>query len=161
MKAKSNFYVVLHMPKTGGSSLRNHLREDFELKLYYSYTVPLRQAKWKGKLKANLFSMSNGKGQDFSAYDGIYGHFILDRYTFLKKKIENVKTLTWFREPAQRIVSHYNYWHRCVESDPNYIKNNKWVARMIDEEWTLEDFALHPHFRNLYSFFLVKHLSVS
>lgn len=52
--------------------------------------------------------------------------------------------MTFLRNPLDRAVSHYFYWHQINEP-----QNPQWL-RFHTEQWTLEEFLLKPDFTNFH-----------
>ncbi len=63
-----------------------------------------------------------------------------------KRKLQFI---TWMRHPVDRIVSHYFFWKNNYSPDCPLLHK-----RVIDENWTLEEFCLSEELQNIYTLFL-------
>jgi hypothetical protein len=54
----------------------------------------------------------------------------------------------WFRDPVERLLSHYYYWQHAVDMDhPN-------CRKLHEEALSAAEFAAIPELRNIYARFL-------
>jgi len=113
--------ISIHIPKTGGTSFGKHLKSIYKEHYYEDYS-------WNHK---NLVEVSK---DNFC----LHGHFLATKYDM----IQNSVLVTWVRNPVQRLCSHYMFWKRFSFPD-----NPRW-QRFHDEDWSLEQFAFSPEFRN-------------
>ena len=58
--------------------------------------------------------------------------------------------MTWLRDPVERVASHYYYWQHTYKLG----RSPALHQRIMEEQWTLEQFCLSPELRNLYHQFL-------
>lgn len=142
--------ISTHLPKTAGSSfaysLKNHFG-DTSFKLDYK-DWPINTP----KLKRNFAAIKNytlNPYKDYTGVECIHGHFLPFKYLGLKKKY-NVKFITWVRDPIQRMASHYYFWKRTYNPKVSPILHRK----IVEENWTLEEFCLSKELRNFYNVFL-------
>jgi hypothetical protein len=56
---------------------------------------------------------------------------------------------TWLRDPIERLTSHYYYWVR----DYNPKTAGKLRRRMVEENWTLEQFCFSKKIRIIHTTF--------
>ena len=56
--------------------------------------------------------------------------------------------MAWFREPVERLASHYHYWKRKPD------RQNPTCQRLIEEDLSLEAFAALPEMRDVHARFL-------
>ena len=56
--------------------------------------------------------------------------------------------MAWFREPVERLASHYHYWKR------NPDRGNPTCRRLIEEDLSLVAFAALPEMRDVHARFL-------
>lgn len=95
MIARVTALAFIHVPKTGGLSLRNLLAR------YYgpSAICGVREAREMAFL-----------GEAASRYRLFLGHFLAAQAENLR--IPGLRTFTLLRDPAERLVSHFHYWSR-------------------------------------------------
>lgn len=139
----------IHIPKSGGSSLRRALIEKVgECNIAFDYAMPFAQPAWRRKLLC-LGHRSARQNKDAGI---IFGHFLAGKYakfsgtTFTKRA--EFRYVTFLRDPLQRAISHYLYWKRVP------IPNHALWQRFNNERWTLERFLLADEFSNIQSEFL-------
>ena len=141
----------MHLPKTAGTSFEGALRSHFGEHLRLDYGAkPLHQSRARRRLQAFTGALRHGlRGLSDSNTVCIHGHFMPLRYRWLRCPGPRV-FVTWLRNPAQRLASHYQYWRR-VDTPP---ATDVLHRRMLEEDWSFERFALAPELRNVYSEFL-------
>ena len=147
--------ISVHTPKTGGSSFEAFLKNHFGHKFQEDYIEnPLFSESFElYSHNAILFNLeldeskrAHYRSQNISC---IHGHFIAHKYSnFLQDK--NTNYVTWFREPAERLASHYKYWLRA---DSNGI-TTPLHHKVIEEKWSFKKFCLSEAMRNVYSKYL-------
>jgi len=89
-------YVIIHIPKTAGISLRKYIYEHFKDEIFPSPT---------GISSASMFKYPLSF---FLKYRFIMGHIDYDFVKLIPKKEKFL--ITFLREPVSRIWSLYNYW---------------------------------------------------
>lgn len=137
--------VSLHLPKTAGSSFFQVLCQSFGDDCMKDYAdLPVNTPCYKRNGKALLNGVLNGWRREEVAC--VHGHFLPLKYRFLP----SARYITWMREPAERMVSHYYYWLRNYNPDEAGYMH----ARVVEENWSLERFCFSPEFRNVYKQFL-------
>ncbi len=143
--------VSVHMPKTAGLSFRATLEQHYGAGFRHDYAdYPLASP----LPERHAAALEHSLGAEPAAYEGvrcIHGHFLPVKYLLLADSME-CRFVTWLREPVQRLVSHYYYWQRSY--DPAAEETSSLHRRVVEEEWTLEQFCLAPELRNVYSQFL-------
>ncbi len=72
----------------------------------------------------------------------MHGHFIATKYWH---RYPDAHYIAWFREPVERLASHYHYWKR--NPDPQHPV----CRRLIEEDLSLEAFAALPEMRDVQS----------
>ncbi len=95
--------VFLHIQKTGGTSVQNHLRDCFgSEKLYREHDDSLY-----------LRSPS-----ELSKYSVFAGHFNYDSLRYIPRR--SLSVFTFVREPKVRLCSAYSFWRAHEPSHPSY-----------------------------------------
>lgn len=145
--------ISLHMPKTAGLSFKRVLQEHFGKRLIEEYVdLPLIRSKeervnsaLKSKLLFNLYRRYNFKRKGFKC---IHGHFL--PYKFTGPAATGIQYITWLRDPIERMCSHYYYWLRTYKEG----KSPLLQAKIVEENWSLEDFCFSEEMRNVYDQYL-------
>ena len=75
----------------------------------------------------------------------MHGHFIATKYW---RRYPDARYMAWFREPVERLASHYHYWKRKPD------RKNPTCQRLIEEDLSLEAFAALPEMRDVQARFL-------
>ncbi|NQX90231.1 MAG: hypothetical protein HRT77_16395, partial [Halioglobus sp.] len=88
------------------------------------------------------------KPADYQHIGCIHGHFLPLKYLLLADARPTV-FITWMRDPIERLVSHYHYWYAVY--DPDSTDTRPLHRRVVEEQWSLEQFCLSDAMRNLYS----------
>ncbi len=143
--------VSVHLPKTAGSSFAAALQTHFGNALIVNNEQrPLHSGSVKRTAFATARLLRNSiRGLPDSSTRCVHGHFLPVQFRYLRGR-RAPRFVTWMRDPAQRLVSHYQYWQR------SYVPGSSGPLhqQMIDEKWSLETFAAHPRLRNVYAKFL-------
>ena len=112
MKPNQELYLFLHIPKTAGTSLRLHLKKSFSrdevLFLYQDQYPGLDNKEHAVRLIDNLSSDQKDKIKVIIGHGVYYG---IDQL-FPNRQ---VRYITFFRHPAARIVSRYNFSRMLLE----------------------------------------------
>lgn len=139
--------IFVHIPKTAGSSLKTSISQIFESHdIFFDYSKPLSKSRLLREAEcigASIFSRN--------PHRVIYGHFLAGKYADLGwqfRRRENCTYITFLRDPLQRAVSHYHFWRRVEDSE-----HRVW-RKMIEENWSLEEFLLSKEHQNFFSQFL-------
>lgn len=145
--------ISLHTPKAGGSSFGQFLKNHFSDKFIGDYNdFPInktlkerhKQAQ-KNRVKIKLLKQYF---YNIKKIQCIHGHFLPYKYKDLYGK-KDITFVTWLREPAERLASHYYYWMRA------YNKNSAPLhKRVVEENWSFEKFCFSKEMQNFYSQFL-------
>lgn len=135
--------ISIHMPKCAGTSFRQALTSAFgEKKVGFDYgDRPLDPASpWSMDPEG---SAGRAQAADLATrtrhVDVIHGHFHAAKYDKL-----DANRVTVLRDPAARLLSHYEYWRATPPSNPLH----KYV---VAADLTLEQFVRLPALRNLYT----------
>lgn len=115
-------YMFLHIPKTGGSTLRRHLRTQIRpVERFCAYN---RQDFNKGA----AFFDEPGRAANWKAARVIAGHYVNDS---LDQRVgdREIRYITVLREPISRVVSQYNWSFRDAEEDDGTLPQplEKWL----------------------------------
>ena len=140
--------ISLHLPKTAGTSFSKALEGHFGTQLLKDYVdFPINTPVFernRAALKAGIEIADRG----LPGIKCVHGHFLPLKYLLLGDRQE-LRFITWMRNPVERLLSHYYFWKRTY--DP---QNTPRLLRQLHEEnWSLERFCLGPELRNVYSQF--------
>jgi Sulfotransferase family len=144
-RTRKNLIISVHIPKTGGTTFVEVLRKCAQEVLYLDYsqegglgsTALFRRGK---RLKAPFESVID----DLESLQGrsvIHGHFAPKKYS---GRFPNATYVTWLRDPAERVVSHYFYWQR------SYLPGDARWEQVVMQKMTLEQFARLDFARDVY-----------
>ena len=139
--------VSLHLPKTAGTSFFSSLEGHYgKGAIYRDYgDFPLNTPVFSRKSRALKGCIANALSLT-PRPRCIHGHFLPIKYRLCR----DAQFVTWMRDPAERLASHYFYWQRTYDAANAKLLHKK----MIEENWSLEKFCLSPELRNVYSQFL-------
>lgn len=136
--------VVVHMPKTAGTSLRALLSDAFGDGLHEDYAdTPLQRGRVERRVRALRDALRHA-GRPLEA-PCVYGHFLPLKYALAR----GARFVTWLRDPVQRVVSRYHHYQRAVEA-----------GEALHVRWglvpglSLEAFAALPQYRDTYAEYL-------
>ena len=121
--------VFIHMPKTGGTTLRALLAGQFPA----DRVCPVRED------KLHLLSVA-----ELGQYDFFAGHFDRSSICFIPRK--ETKTVVLFREPRARLISYY----RFLRAHPNRDEFADDICIRLAHELTAEEFFEYPPMRKLF-----------
>jgi hypothetical protein len=149
MPTTTQHFVIVHIPKAAGSSLKTSISQTTAPeKTYFDYNKPLSMHPLPRKLQCIASSfLTRGMEQDV-----IFGHFMAGKYANLSKgsfcKRPGWNYIVFVRDPLQRAMSHYYFWKRTDDSQ------HKVWRRFSRENWSLERFLLSPEHENFMSQYL-------
>ena len=138
MSQANDLVVSVHVPKTGGGSFRAVLEAYADGRLQRDYADrPLAPASARQRLVRALSRPRLEPGTRV-----VHGHFIATKYW---RRYPDARYIAWFREPVERLASHYHYWKR------NPDLQHPVCRRLIEEDLSLEAFAALPEMRDVQS----------
>ena len=145
--------ISLHMPKCGGTSFQELLQNHFRLRFSKDDDYPLHwspaQRRDEAKRWRRKIIRRHKYCYRYRFAKCIHGHFLPYKYDYFYGMDGNM-FITWLRDPIERLVSHYYFWLRTYETD-----NPKPLhRRVVEEKWTLQEFAFSEELRNVYTKFL-------
>lgn len=142
--------ISVHLPKTAGTSFFDALNTAFDGKVLRDYQdFPLHQTIHDRTYKAfaDALFMEDVLNDKHAEMQCIHGHFMPVKYALLPE--HKTDFITWMRHPVNRLVSHYHHWVNTYnEHSPSLQK------RVVEENWTLDDFACSLEMKNVYAQFL-------
>ena len=121
--------VFIHMPKTGGTTLRALLAGQFPA----DRVCPVQED------KLHLLSVA-----ELGQYDFFAGHFDRSSICFIPRK--EIKTVVLFREPRARLISYY----RFLRAHPNRDEFANDLCIRLAHELTAEEFFEYPPMRRIF-----------
>lgn len=131
--------VSCHVPKSAGFSFQKHLLHLFGKRVFWDYNHTDRPGYKSGPIKPHLLAELRTKKTTV-----IHGHFFMYKY----HAIPGLQRVMWFRDPVDRLLSHYYYWLKAPDKDhPNYMK-------LVEGGLSVIEFAKLPELRNIYTRFL-------
>jgi len=165
--------ISVHMPKTAGMSFYKALEGHFGETLLRDYVYPrAEKSNVISEYEKNLFAIKNslkhGKHGirrwdyertyrrklksylfDKREVNIVHGHLRPVKYLLLSTR-QDLKFVTWLRNPVDRVVSHYYYWIKTYKAG----RSPALQSRIIEENWSLEQFCFSAEIRNYYCQFL-------
>ncbi len=141
--------ISLHLPKTAGASFGWALNDFFGGSLLRDYDDRPMSKPADERNPAALIAGEQLTTQGLAGVSCVHGHFLPVKYLGLST-VQNLRFVTWMRDPVQRLISHYNFWQRGY----NRKTAGPHRKQVVEEKWTLEQFCLSAGFRNIYSQYL-------
>ena len=135
--------ISLHIPKSGGVSFAELLKQIYGDRLYLDYNDRPLAPGYVWREFSRTIRLHTP--QVPSAAECIHGHFTAAKYRSL---FPNATYAVWLRDPVERLASHYYYWKRCP--DPAH----PICHRLIREKLDLRSFARIKQMRNVQHRFL-------
>jgi len=139
--------IFVHIPKTAGTSLMTSLREDVG-NTFFDYNNPMS---WRSPLREGRCILDSRTTTDVRE-PVVFGHFLAGKYADASvsgfKKRQGHLYVTFVREPLQRAISHYHYWHRIE------LPGHRVWRQFRKGRWPLDRFLLSKEMANIYSKFL-------
>lgn len=133
--------LSIHVPKSGGNSLRDLLESEYRERLLLDY------GDWAGfkvkealdRCKIRTLKARSRSRELLEKYDIIHGHFVADKYLDLFPVQEFV---AFFRDPYQQSLSHYYFLLR------NPQREHLEEKIFHEEHMTLQDYLRWDAFRD-------------
>jgi len=121
--------VFLHLPKTAGSSLRDHIKANLNHGfMHYS------KESWKALIRS----------KDMRSYDFFAGHFNYGFHKLLeKRRVCDMRQITMLRNPIERVISAY-YYHGISKSWEDCIKSGKGLCGEYENDMVKRLSGLAP-----------------
>ncbi|MBD3279119.1 MAG: hypothetical protein GF390_00215 [Candidatus Pacebacteria bacterium] len=128
-------YIFVHLPKSAGTTLITHLQKNFPAKQLLevnSNTLNCQRLvfaidEYQAAIKAKLASLSLQQRQNLRF---IYSHGTV-AHAFDQLSTKKPFYLTFFRDPAERIVSLYNYHRQVYEHNSAKEQNHQHYHRLL------------------------------
>jgi hypothetical protein len=125
---KHNLFVSVHVPKTAGTSFKHYLEYVFGDNLVLDYRSKPLDSGYEIRALDNSETDTSAFRDIFeklqSADVCVHGHFLPAKYLSI---FPEAKLISWVRDPAQRLMSHYQFWRQNPQ--PNHS-----IARLVLEE---------------------------
>jgi len=131
--------VSIHVPKSAGLTFQKHLTHIFGQRVIWDYNHTDRPDYAPEKITPYILAQLRTNKTTV-----IHGHLFLSKY----RHIPGLQRAMWFRNPVQRLLSHYYYWLRAPDMDhPNCV-------RLHERGLSVVEFANLPELRNVFARFL-------
>lgn len=138
--------VSLHIPKTAGTSTRNMLKDHYgeENAIRLDINIVTKRIKIENKVFTKSKLPRNIKV--------IHGHFYYSDLISLLDLRDDVKFITWLRDPVQRVISNYYYLERRLMEELD--EESKGLNILSKMQKTLLEYARSEISKNRISKFL-------
>jgi hypothetical protein len=103
--------LALHLPKTGGSSFFETLKELYGEDVVKRYN----RAQYQKVIDSGLTLIEDIDEK----VKVLQGHLYYKEVKEIVKR-DNPKIIVWFRDPVKRVISNYKWWHHSVNTKPNH-----------------------------------------
>ncbi|MBN1848827.1 MAG: sulfotransferase family 2 domain-containing protein [Deltaproteobacteria bacterium] len=135
--------ISLHIPKTAGVSFSHALNKAFGMnRILSDYEEGIESDQGQDirrRLVGKQFVRIH-KDEIIQNYDVVHGHFQADKYLSLGK---NARFCAFFRDPIERLCSHYFYWLRVPDLKNTQCKDLIELGMSIQE---FSHFETQKHF---------------
>ena len=146
-----NLIVSIHVPKSGGTTFKTALLALSE-NVYLDYDdkplssdYPARQIKNHAQDNARYLEIRRALADRPDKLTIVHGHFLASKYATV---FPEARFAIWFRDPVERLISHYYYWRRNPDSD------NTLSSRLTEKSLSLSEFAGIAEARNIHCRFM-------
>ncbi len=131
--------ISCHIPKCAGFSFQKQLTHLFGKRVFWDYNHTDRPDYEPKPPSPHLLAQLRTNKTTV-----IHGHFFMSKY----HNIPGLQRCCWFRDPIDRLLSHYYYWLKGPDMDhPN-------CKKLHEEGLSVVEFAKIPELRNIYTRFL-------
>lgn len=138
----SELIISVHVPKTGGASFRALLEQHAQGHIVWDYhDRPLAP----GSRVRRAIQATRRADRVPEGTRVVHGHFVASKYS---RRYPDAIHAMWFRDPVQRLVSHYHYWRREPDLE------NATCRKLIEDDLTLREFAELPEMSDVHERFL-------
>ena len=134
--------ISVHIPKAGGLTFFRHLEHIYgeEAIIMKGWNKPFGHEDYEVDPPQHVI---NHFAQD-DVPSIAHGHFLATKFDVIK----NAKRIIWFRNPVERVCSHYHFW-KVLEDK----KHPCWL-KLHENDLSLVDFAKLDGVKNHFSMFL-------
>jgi hypothetical protein len=138
-------FVIVHVPKTAGTSFGHLLKDHFgdHLRTIYGEgpmnRTSLARQEWLVDLSEQELNY------DYSGIHCVFGHFLPYRYSLLAE-IKPLTFITWMRHPIKRAISEYYFILRYKDM----FLDKPFHGRLILENWSLEQYLFCKEHQNYF-----------
>lgn len=117
--------IFPHVPKTGGTTIQDQLKET-DLRVYHDSDAVPGKSRWvrDNVARRNL----ECSFLDFSPFDLVYGHFPVERYDS-----DRYAHVALVRDPVDRAISHYLYAIWRYRNRPNLAAEQRANLKAVGE----------------------------
>lgn len=146
----NNMLISLHLPKTAGNSFLQALETNFGEGLRKDYSgMSGIQDYLTGGLSPQELAKYQFTELGSNLPQCVHGHFLPAKFLSNRAKY-GMRFITWLRDPVQRLMSHYYFFKRSYDPETA----GPLFQKIIEENWSLEEFCFSEEYRNLYSKYL-------
>lgn len=150
MKSNLPKFIFVHIPKTGGTTLKYHFRRKYGSRYY------LDQGYKESRESNNMMILDKiddrlAKIQE--THSLIWGHFTVQKYIHLR-----YPKIAFFREPLSRVISHYSSW---VTRNPKSVVNKLTFEEFVDAYKNIQSFFAKNDLSNFDFIGIVEHFDIS
>ena len=133
--------IAIHMPKTGGTSLKHQISTLFDKnEVYFDYEEDPANPSSLIHIDPNYYQKQTlpTVGARF-----IYGHFPSCKY----RNVKDAFKMTFLREPIDNVISIYNFWMLNVAEQ----WDSPLFKYFVENDLSIVEFSRLPIIKNLYS----------